>query len=77
MIRHVNKKFVNEISKAFEDIGFVALKGIFRRTLVRSMAMKFFSQPLETKYGYEIPELWTTRLCFFEQNMQREEKKAI
>jgi hypothetical protein len=33
MTRHVNKKFVNEIGSAFEDIGFVALKGIFKRPI--------------------------------------------
>jgi hypothetical protein len=37
----------------------------------------FLVLPLETKRSYEIPELWTKRLCFFEQNMPKAEKKEI
>ena len=53
------QKFVNEIGKAFEDIGFVALKGHFLNDqLVGELygeIRNFFALPLETKYGYEIP----------------------
>ncbi len=53
------QKFVNEIGKAFEDIGFVALKGHFLDDkLVGELygeIRSFFALPLETKYSYEIP----------------------
>ena len=53
------QKFVNEIGKAFEEIGFVALKGHFLDDkLVDELygeIRNFFSLPLETKYSYEIP----------------------
>ena len=53
------QKFVEEIGKAYEDIGFVALKGHFLNdALVEKLyteVKKFFSLPLETKQKYEIP----------------------
>ena len=53
------QKFVNEIGRAYEDIGFVALKGHFLDDkLVDELygeIRNFFSLPLETKYSYEIP----------------------
>ena len=53
------QKFVNEIGKAYEDIGFVALKGHFLDDkLVEDLyaeVRNFFSLPLETKTKYEIP----------------------
>ena len=53
------QKFVNEIGSAFEEIGFVALKGHFLNDqLVEELygeIRNFFSLPLETKTGYEIP----------------------
>ena len=53
------QKFVNEIGKAYEDIGFVALKGHFLDDkLVDSLyaeVRNFFALPLETKSKYEIP----------------------
>ena len=53
------QKFVNEIGSAFEDIGFVALKGHFLNDqLVDELygeIRNFFSLPLETKHSYEIP----------------------
>ena len=53
------QKFVNEIGKAFEDIGFVALKGHFLNdalvTELYGEIRNFFALPLDTKYGYEIP----------------------
>ena len=53
------QKFVNEIGKAYEDIGFVALKGHFLDDqLVENLyseVRNFFSLPLETKAKYEIP----------------------
>lgn len=53
------QKFVNEIGKAYEDIGFVALKGHFLDDrLVDDLyaeVKNFFSLPLETKEQYEIP----------------------
>lgn len=52
------EKFVQDIGRAFEDIGFVALSGHFlSETLVASLydeIKKFFSLPQEVKDGYEI-----------------------
>jgi isopenicillin N synthase-like dioxygenase len=51
--------FVNEIGKAYEDIGFVALKGHFLDDrLVDSLyteVKNFFSLPVDVKEQYEIP----------------------
>lgn len=53
------QKFVNEIGKAYEEIGFVALKGHFLDDqLVDELygeVKKFFDLPVETKQNYEIP----------------------
>ena len=53
------QKFVNEIGKAYEEIGFVALKGHFLDDkLVEDLyseVRNFFNLPLETKAKYEIP----------------------
>ncbi|MGE5943228.1 MAG: isopenicillin N synthase family dioxygenase [Flavobacteriales bacterium] len=55
------QKFVDEIGKAYEDIGFVALKGHFLDDkLVENLyaeVKNFFSLPLETKQKYEIPAI--------------------
>jgi isopenicillin N synthase-like dioxygenase len=57
----LNKKqnFIADIGKAYEDIGFVALKGHFLDDkLVADLygeITKFFSLPTATKQGYEIP----------------------
>ncbi|MDJ0644988.1 MAG: 2-oxoglutarate and iron-dependent oxygenase domain-containing protein [Flavobacteriaceae bacterium] len=52
------QKFVNEIGKAYEDIGFVALKGHFLSDdLVENLyseIRKFFALPVKTKRKYEI-----------------------
>ena len=52
------QKFVAEIGKAYEEIGFVALKGHFLdENLVKNLYSEvkdFFSLPLETKEKYEI-----------------------
>jgi len=53
------EKFINDIGKAYEDIGFVALKGHFLDDeLVDSLydeVKNFFDLPLEVKESYEIP----------------------
>lgn len=53
------QKFVNEIGKAYEEIGFVALKGHFLdNNLVNDLygeVKQFFDLPVETKKKYEIP----------------------
>ena len=53
------QKFVNEIGKAYEEIGFVALKGHFLDDkLVDDLygeVKNFFELPTETKQKYEIP----------------------
>ena len=55
------KKFVNEIGKAYEEIGFVALKNHFLSDdLVNELykeVKSFFALPLETKKKYEIEGL--------------------
>ena len=52
------QQFVNEIGKAYEEIGFVALKGHFLSDelvdKLYSEIKKFFNLPLETKQSYEI-----------------------
>jgi len=52
------QKFINEIGKAYEEIGFVALRGHFlNKNLVDNLygeIKKFFSLPVETKRSYEI-----------------------
>ena len=53
------QKFVNEIGKAYEEIGFVSLKGHFLDdNLVKNLygeVKNFFDLPVETKQKYEIP----------------------
>ena len=53
------QKFINEIGNAYENIGFVALKGHFLgEQLVDDLydeIKKFFELPLDTKQKYEIP----------------------
>ena len=53
------QKFVNEIGNAYQEIGFVALKGHFLDDkLVESLYQEvrnFFSLPLESKEKYEFP----------------------
>lgn len=53
------QKFIDEIGRAYEDIGFVALKGHFLGDqLVDKLydeVKNFFDLPLETKKNYEIP----------------------
>ncbi|WP_203258353.1 isopenicillin N synthase family dioxygenase [Hyunsoonleella ulvae] len=55
------QKFVNAIGKAYEEIGFVALKGHFLDdTLVENLyneVKNFFDLPVEIKQKYEIPEI--------------------
>ena len=55
------QNFVNAIGKAYEEIGFVALKGHFLDdTLVESLYSEvkhFFSLPTKTKQKYEVPEI--------------------
>lgn len=52
------QKFVNEIGRAYEDIGFVALKGHFLSDELVNQLYKsvkeFFALPVETKEKYEI-----------------------
>ncbi|AEH02381.1 isopenicillin N synthase family oxygenase [Lacinutrix sp. 5H-3-7-4] len=53
------QKFIDEIGKAYQEIGFVALKGHFldKKLVDRlySEIKNFFSLPVETKQSYEIP----------------------
>ncbi|MFA7687409.1 MAG: 2-oxoglutarate and iron-dependent oxygenase domain-containing protein [Moheibacter sp.] len=53
------QQFVNQIGKAYEDIGFVALKGHFLSDELvdglYSSVKAFFALPLETKEKYEVP----------------------
>ncbi|HLT34397.1 MAG TPA: 2-oxoglutarate and iron-dependent oxygenase domain-containing protein, partial [Aquaticitalea sp.] len=53
------QKFIDEIGKAYEEIGFVALKGHFLDdqlvNTLYSEVKNFFSLPLEVKEKYEIP----------------------
>ena len=53
------QKFIDEIGKAYEDIGFVALKGYFLDDqLVDGLygeVKNFFNLPIDVKENYEIP----------------------
>ena len=53
------QKFIDEIGKAYQDIGFVALKGHFLDDELVDRLYKevknFFDLPLEVKESYEIP----------------------
>src|SRR5690606_38364677 len=53
------QKFVNEIGRAYQEIGFVALKGHFLdESLVERLydeIKNFFELPVEVKRSYEIP----------------------
>jgi len=53
------QQFIHQIGSAYEDIGFVALKGHFLDTdLINDLYKEikaFFDLPLETKKDYEIP----------------------
>ena len=53
------EKFINEIGKAYETIGFVALKGHFLEealvTELYDQIKQFFDLPVTTKEKYEIP----------------------
>ncbi len=55
------QKFVDAIGKAYEEIGFVALKGHFLdENLVKSLydeVKNFFDLPVDIKQKYEIPEI--------------------
>ena len=55
----IKQQFINDIGKAYEEIGFVALKGHFLGDeLVGNLykeVKNFFDLPLETKREYEIP----------------------
>jgi isopenicillin N synthase-like dioxygenase len=71
------QKFVNEIGSAFEDIGFVALKGHFYDKLVNELygeIRNFFALPLETNTAMRFQVLRSERLCFLEQNMLRKKE---
>ena len=55
------QRFVNDLGKAFEDVGFVAVKGSgVSQQLIDdyyAVVKNFFSLPTGTKRKYEIPEL--------------------
>jgi isopenicillin N synthase-like dioxygenase len=55
------QKFVHELGKAFEDIGFVSVRnhGVPQEVIdaYYDAVMKFFAFPRETKFKYEIPDL--------------------
>ncbi len=55
------KQFIDQIGKAYEEIGFVALKNHFLTEDLESelynQVEKFFQLPLEVKESYERPEL--------------------
>ena len=58
------QKFINEIGKAYEEIGFVALRGHFLdEKLVKDLyneIKKFFELPVEVKQKYEIQGIATS-----------------
>ena len=58
---HRKQQFINDIGKAYENIGFVALKGHFlNQDLIDRLyneIKNFFALPVEVKRKYEIPEI--------------------
>ena len=56
--KNVKKQFINDIGKAYEEIGFVALKGHFLDDeLIDHLYQQiksFFSLPIEKKQKYEV-----------------------
>ncbi len=75
------QKFVNEIGKAYEDIGFVALKGHFLSdTLVDNLYAEiknFFDLPIETKRSYEKTMEDKEAIFPLVKKVQKAKKKAI
>ena len=74
------QKFVNEIGKAYEEIGFVALKGHFLdEKLVDDLygeVKQFFDLPVETKKNYEIPGIGGSAVMLdSEKKLQKALKK--
>lgn len=57
----IKQRFVNELGKAYEEVGFVAVKnhGVPDHLIadLYKYVQQFFSLPLEKKREYEIPEL--------------------
>jgi isopenicillin N synthase-like dioxygenase len=58
---NLKQKFINEIGKAYEEIGFVALKGHFLENDLENdlyhEIKSFFDLPIEVKKSYEIEEI--------------------
>lgn len=58
---NIKQKFVDDLGKAFSDIGFVCVKNNFINTKdvqdFYHAVEQFFALPTEVKRGYEIPEL--------------------
>lgn len=77
------QKFVDEIGKAYEEIGFVALKGHFLDDALvdklYSEVKKFFALPLETKQKYEIEGIGGQRgyISFGKGKRQRQERRRF
>jgi len=76
------QKFINEIGKAFQEIGFVALKGHFLSDeLVSSLygeIKNFFELPVETKRSMKLKELVDNAVIFLlEKKLLKEKKKEI
>src|ERR1700754_3990249 len=57
----LKQKFVNDLGKAYEEVGFVAVKnhGIPDAVIadLYKYVQQFFALPSDTKYQYEIPQL--------------------
>jgi len=76
------QKFINEIGHAYENIGFVALKGHFlNKKLVDSLYAEiknFFDLPTDIKEKYEIPGIEVKEdMCLLVKNLPKEKKKEI
>ncbi len=76
------QKFIDEIGHAYENIGFVALKGHFLDDkLVDNLYTEiknFFDLPIELKENMKFLELVDKEVMFLlEKNLQKEKKKAI
>ena len=74
------QQFINDIGKAYEEIGFVALKGHFLDDALVDNLYKeiknFFALPVETKRKYEIPGIGGQR-GYVSFGKQKAKKKVI
>ena len=78
----IKNQFISDIGKAYEEIGFVALKGHFLNDeLIDQLYQQiksFFSLPIGTKQKYEVHGIGGQEVMFLlEKKVQKDEKRVI